>query len=83
MRQRNQARLDALRFLKFAVQAVEKEKKETLDDQAMVEVVSKQANDRRESIRAFEQGGRSELAAKEAGDLAVLEEYLPPQLSQA
>ena len=83
MRQRNQARLDALRFLKFAVQAVEKERKETLDDQAMVEVVSKQVNDRRESIRAFEQGGRTDLATKEAGDLAVLEEYLPPQLSQA
>ena len=82
MRQRNQARLDALRFLKYAVQAVEKERGETLDDQAMIEVVSKQVNDRRESIRAFEQGERSDLAAKETGDLTVLEEYLPPQLSQ-
>ena len=82
MRQRNQSRLDALRFLKFAVQAVEKERGETLDDPAMVEVVSKQVNDRRESIRAFEQGARTDLAAKESADLAVLEEYLPPQLSQ-
>ncbi len=82
MRQRNQARLDALRFLKYAVQAVEKERGETLDDQAMIEVVSKQVNDRRESIRAFEQGERIDLAAKETGDLTVLEEYLPPQLSQ-
>ena len=81
MRQRNQARLDALRFLKYAIQAVEKERGETLDDQAMIEVVSKQVNDRRESIRAFEQGARTDLAAKESGDLAVLEEYLPPQLS--
>ena len=56
MRQRSQARLDALRFLKFAVQAVEKERGQALDDQAMVEVVAKQVNDRRESIRAFEQG---------------------------
>ena len=82
MRRRDQARLDALRFLKFAVQAVEKERGETLDDQAMVEAVSKQVNDRRESIRAFEQGARTDLAAKESADLAVLEEYLPPQLSQ-
>ena len=82
MRQRNQSRLDALRFLKFAVQAVEKERGEALDDPAMVEVVSKQVNDRRESIRAFEQGARTDLAAKESADLAVLEEYLPPQLSQ-
>ena len=82
MRQRNAPRVDALRFLKFAVQAVEKERRETLDDQAMIEVVSKQVNDRRESVKAFRDGGRAELADKEAADLAVLEEYLPPQLSQ-
>ena len=82
MRQRAQQRVDALRFLKFAVQAVEKERRETLDDQAMVEVVSKQVNDRRESVKAFRDGGRAGLADREAADLAVLEEYLPPQLSQ-
>ena len=82
MRRREQGRVDALRFLKFAVQAVEKERRETLDDQAMVEVVSKQVNDRRESVKAFRDGGRTELAEKEAADLAVLEEYLPPQLSE-
>ena len=81
MRQRSQARLDALRFLKFAVQAVEKERGQALDDQAMVEVVAKQVNDRRESIRAFEQGSRNDLVVKEAADLSVLEEYLPPQLT--
>ena len=82
MRQRSQARLDALRFLKFAVQAVEKERGKALDDQAMVEVVAKQVNDRRESIRAFQQGSRDDLVVKEAADLSVLEEYLPPQLTE-
>ena len=82
MRRREQGRVDALRFLKFAVQAVEKERRETLDDQAMIEVVSKQVNDRRESVKAFRDGGRVELADKEAADLAVLEEYLPPQLGE-
>ena len=82
MRQRNQGRVDALRFLKFAVQAVEKERRATLDDPAMIEVVAKQANDRRESVRAFREGGRHELADKEAAELAVLEEYLPPQLGR-
>ena len=82
MRQRDQARLDALRFLKFAVQAVEKERGESLDDQSMIEVVSKQVNDRRESIRAFEQGARTDLADKESAELAVLVEYMPPQLGE-
>ncbi len=82
MRERAQRRVDALRFLKFAVQAVEKERREALDDEAMVQVVSKQVNDRRESVKAFRDGGRTELADKEAYELTVLEEYLPPQLSQ-
>lgn len=82
MRRRDQPRVDALRFLKFAVQAAEKERRETLDDPAMIEVVAKQANDRRESVRAFRDAQRGELADKEAAELAVLEEYLPPQLSQ-
>ena len=81
MRQRAQQRVDALRFLKFAVQAVEKERRGPLDDESMVQVVSKQVNDRRESVKAFRDGGRTELADKEAFELTVLEEYLPPQLS--
>ena len=82
MRQRQQARVDALRFLKFAVQAVEKERRETLDDPSMIEVVSKQVSDRRDSVKAFRDGGRDELADKEAFELTVLGDYLPPQLSQ-
>jgi uncharacterized protein YqeY len=81
MRNRDQARLDALRFLKFAVQAVEKEQKKELDDAGMIEVATKQASDRRDSIKAFEEGGRDAMAAKESAELVILEEFLPPQMS--
>ncbi len=81
MRDRNKARLDGLRFLKAAVQAAEKTSGKGLDDAGMVEVTSKQVNDRRESIRMFKQGNRTDLVEKESAELAVLEEYLPPQLS--
>ena len=81
MRNRDQARLDALRFLKFAVQAVEKEQKKELDDAGMIAVATKQASDRRDSIRAFTEGGRDAMAAKEAAELVVLEEFLPPQMA--
>lgn len=82
MRDRNQARVDALRFLKAAVQAAEKTAGKDLDDEAMAEVIGKQVNDRRESIRMFEQGNRTDLVSKESAELVVLEEYLPPQLSR-
>ena len=81
MRNHDQARLDALRFFKNAVLAVEKEQKNKLDDSGVIDVATKQASDRRDSIKAFEVGGRVEMAAKEAAELKVLEEFLPPQMS--
>ena len=83
MRSRNQQRLDALRYLKSAINRVEIDTRATLDDAGVVEVVTRQVKDRRDSIRIFEEGNRADLVAKEAADLAVLEEYLPPQLDEA
>ncbi|MGB5724186.1 MAG: GatB/YqeY domain-containing protein, partial [Parasphingorhabdus sp.] len=54
------------------------------DDDAMVtDVLQKMAKQRRESIEMFESGGRDELAAAEKMELAVIEEFLPAQLSDA
>lgn len=53
------------------------------DDDAMaVEVLQKMVKQRRESIQLFEQGGRPEKAAEEKAELAVIEEFLPQQLSE-
>ena len=54
MRDRNQPRLEALRFLKNAVLMLEKDKQITLDDTGVSEVIAKQVKDRRESIILFE-----------------------------
>ncbi|MGB5075862.1 MAG: GatB/YqeY domain-containing protein [Sphingorhabdus sp.] len=51
------------------------------DDALVVEVLQKMVKQRRESITLYEQGGRAELAAVEAAELAVIEEFLPAQLS--
>ena len=53
------------------------------DDAMVVEVMQKMIKQRRESIAMFEQGGRAELAAVEAAELAVIEEFLPTQMSDA
>jgi uncharacterized protein YqeY len=53
-----------------------------MDDAAISDVLQKQAKMRRDSIDAFQKGGRSELADKEALELAVIGEYLPKQLGQ-
>jgi uncharacterized protein YqeY len=81
MRSKNRQRLDALRFLKSAIQLVEKDQQKVLDDTGVTEVITKQVKERRESIRMFEEGSRNDLVAKESAELAVLEEYMPPQMS--
>jgi len=53
------------------------------DDTIVVDVLQKMAKQRRESIAVFEQAGRTELADQENGELAVIESFLPAQMSEA
>ncbi|MDA0735253.1 MAG: GatB/YqeY domain-containing protein [Chloroflexi bacterium] len=80
MRSRDQERLDALRFIKSQIQITEKNQLRELDEPGMIEVIAKQAKERRESIQMFQEGNRTDLVAKETAALAVVEEYLPPQM---
>jgi len=52
------------------------------DDVTVVEVLQKMAKQRRESIALYEQGGRQELADQEKSELAVIEGFLPAQMSE-
>jgi uncharacterized protein YqeY len=52
------------------------------DDAIVVDVLQKMTKQRRESITMFESGGRDELAAKEKAELAVIESFLPAQMSE-
>ena len=52
------------------------------DDAMVTDVLLKMAKQRRESIEMYEDGGRTELAEKEKSELAVIEEFLPKQMSE-
>ncbi len=82
MRAKDELKLTVLRMAKTAINnaAIAKSKNE-LEDADELEVMQKQAKQRRESIESFEKGGRAELAAKEKAELTVLETYLPKQMS--
>ena len=54
-----------------------------LDDAGVQDVLQKQAKMRRDSIEAFQKGGRAELVDKETKELGVITEYLPKQMSEA
>lgn len=53
------------------------------DDVLVTDVLQKMVKQRRESIAMYEQGGRAELAAQEAAEVAVIEEFLPAQMDEA
>jgi uncharacterized protein YqeY len=88
MKAREPLLLSCLRMLKSKIQ--EKEvalrAKEGVDyqlnDEEVIEVASSYAKQRRDSIESYRQGGREELAVKEEAELAIIEGYLPQQLSR-
>jgi uncharacterized protein len=77
MRQRETVRLSALRMLKAAFMNKSIEKKHDLDDAEARQVVAALVKQRKDSIEQFTNGGRQDLADKEAAEIVVLEAYLP------
>ncbi|OZI29916.1 glutamyl-tRNA amidotransferase [Bordetella genomosp. 10] len=83
MRAKDSARLATLRFLLAAVKQKEVDERRDLGDAEVTAIIEKQVKQRRESIAAFEQAGRTETANQEKAELAVLQEFLPKAASQA
>ena len=81
MRAGDKVRLGALRMLSAAITNREKELMHELSDDEVREMAGKEVKKRTESIEAFDAAGRTELAAKEREERAVLEAFAPSQLS--
>ena len=75
MKAKDAARLSALRMLKAALINKSIEKGRDLDDAEVLQVVASLVKQRRDSIEQFTKAGRTDLADKETGELAVLEAY--------
>ncbi len=74
-------RLSAVRLLKAAVKNQQIHKGRELSDEEILSVIGSMAKQSRESIEQFSRGGRTDLAEQEKSELAVLQSYLPAQLS--
>jgi uncharacterized protein YqeY len=81
MRAKESERLLTIRMLLAAIKQREVDERITLDDAAVVGIVDKLIKQRKDSIAAFEAGGRADLAAKESAEVTVLQAYLPQRLS--
>ena len=83
MKHGEQSRKDTLRLLRAAVKNAAIEAGHPLADGEVLAVLAKQAKQRRDSIEQFGKGGRPDLVVLEEAELAVIESYLPQQLTEA
>ena len=80
-RAKDAPRLGTIRMLKSQMKYREIEKGSALDEGDIVSVIGSMIKQRKDSASQYTAGGRPELAAKENAEIAVLEAYLPRQLS--
>lgn len=81
MRAKDMERLGTIRLLLASIKQKEVDEQTQLDDNAVIAVLDKMLKQRKDSIIAFEQADRDDLAAKEKAEVAVLQTYLPARLS--
>jgi uncharacterized protein YqeY len=80
MRAKDSERLGTIRLLLAALKQKEVDERIELDDAMVVAIVDKLVKQRKDSVAAFTQGGRTDLADKEAAEIKVLEVYLPQRM---
>ncbi|MBD3271571.1 MAG: GatB/YqeY domain-containing protein [Elusimicrobia bacterium] len=82
LKDNNQVKVSVLRLLISAIRNKEIELKRTLSAADIIGVVAAQVKLRRESVEGYRQGGRHDLVEKEEKELAILQQYMPPAMSE-
>ena len=82
MRSGDTLRRSVIRLLRSEVHNQEIAAKTELDDEGVIRVLSRQAQQRRDSIEAYKSGNRQDLVDKEAAELEIILEYLPAQMTR-
>ena len=82
MKNKDKERLTVIRMVKAAMDQEHIDRKKEINDELLTEVVSRQIKMRRESVLEFEKGNRTDLIEKTNNEIAILEVYLPEQLSE-
>jgi uncharacterized protein YqeY len=83
MKARDKARLATIRLIQAEFKRIEVDERVEIDDTRALAILDKMVKQRRDSARQYADAGRDELAAQENAEIAVLQEFLPAQLSEA
>lgn len=82
IRREDRIRRSVLRLVLAGIRNAEIAEQKLLDDSGVIDVLTKEAKQRRESIEAFRQGNRQDLVSQEEAELVVLLEYLPQPMTR-
>ncbi len=81
MKARDKERLGTIRLMQAEFKRVEVDERIDVDDARALTILDKMVKQRRDSVRQFQAAGRDELAAIELSEIAVIQEFLPQQLT--
>ncbi len=81
MKNKDIVRKNVVQMVRAGVLQIEKDKKITLDDEGVLDVIAKQLKQRRDSLPDYEKSGREDLISELKSEMDVLMEYLPKQLT--
>ena len=81
MKNKNEIKKNTVTMIKAAILQVEKDKQITLEDDAIIEIIAKEAKKRKDAIAEFEKAGREDLINQTNEELAIIKAYLPEELS--
>ncbi len=82
MKARDKERLGTIRLIQAEFKRIEVDERIEIDDARALAVLDKMVKQRRDSAQQYVDAGRNELAEKEEAEIAVLQEFLPSQLSE-
>ncbi len=82
MKNQDKEKLAVIRMVKGAIQMSELNKKHELNDEEVIDVITKEIKSRKDSINEFKKGGREDLITKTQAEIDILSTYLPKQLTE-
>ncbi len=81
MREKDEIKKDTVQMVRAAILQIEKDKGIEVDDGKIIEIIAKEVKGKKDSLVDFEKGGRDDLVSQTNQEIAILQEYLPKQLT--
>lgn len=82
MRDKNEIRKNTVQMVRAAVLQIEKDNGIEVDDNRIIEIIAKEVKSKKDALVDFEKGGREDLVEQTKQEIAILQDYLPRQLSK-